>query len=426
MTTAPRNIDMGKLRNAAEAGDADAQYALAAALSNAGDRREADRWLNASADQGHGDALYTLATRAFYSSQTIDDGAALLQRACEAGSLAARRLAGVAHAEGHGFEVDWAKAVACIIDAARGGDPGAMTEVAMLLFASDPDDANGAALIARAAMQDAGGAAVAVRRAAAGRLHTDTSVAAKALQQLAAVRYPNVAALEKALGALSTPVSYAPADPDWSRIAEQLSAAPPAPAIASETVCERPSARVYRGAFSVEECEYVIAASARLLAPSLIVDPQTGKARRDGYRNSLTAILSLMDLDLAMVMINRRVAALAGCLPEQGEFLSILCYRPGQEYRPHFDWLPPGAEFDRSGQRIATALISFNDGYDGGETHFLTPDIRFKGQAGDLLVFDNVLADGEVDRSSRHAGLPVTNGAKWLGSKWFREKKYNF
>lgn len=426
MTTAPRNIDMGKLRNAAEAGDANAQYALAAALSNAGDRREADRWLNASADQGYSDALYTLATRAFYSSQTIEDGAALLQRACEAGSLVARRLAGVAHAEGHGFEADWATAVAYVIDAARGGDPGAMTEIAMLLFASDPDDADGAALIARAATHDAGGACIAVRRAAAGRQHADAKMASQALQRLVAVGYPNVASLQRAFGNGSEALTFDPLEPDWNGIVDKLAAAPSAPAIEPEVVCERPSARVYRGVFSIEECEYVIAASARLLAPSQIVDPQTGEARRDGYRNSLTAILSLMDLDLATVMINRRVAALAGCPPEQGEFLSILCYRPGQEYRPHFDWLPPGAEFDRSGQRIATALISLNDGYDGGETHFLTPDIRFKGQAGDLLVFDNVLADGEVDRSSRHAGLPVTNGAKWLGSKWFREKKYNF
>lgn len=417
---------MDKLRNAAEAGDGNAQYALAAALSNAGDRREADRWLNASADQGHSDALYTLATRAFYSSQTIDDGAALLQRACEAGSLAAKRLAGVAHAEGLGFEADWAKGVSCVLDAASGGDPGAMTEVAMLLFASDPDDADGAGLIARAVTQDAGAAVIAVRRAAAGRQHTDMNVATKALQQLTAAGYPNVAALQTALSGGSGDSAFEPSEPDWNRIADKLAAAPPAPNIEPEAVCNRPSARVYRGAFSLEECEYVIAASARLLAPSLIVDPQTGEARRDGYRNSLTAILSLMDLDLATAMINRRVAGLAGCSPDQGEFLSILCYRPGQEYRPHFDWLPPGAEFDRSGQRIATALISLNDGYDGGETHFLNPDIRFKGQAGDLLVFDNVLADGEADQSSRHAGLPVTNGAKWLGSKWFREKKYNF
>lgn len=422
----PRQIDRDKLRKDAEAGDANAQYMLAATLIGAGDRDEGDRWLNAAADQGHSEALYTLATRGFYSSETLTEGAALARRAADAGSVAAMRLLGVAYAEGFGVAPDWAAAVEWVLRAAQAGAPQAMSELALLLFANDPDDPDGAALIAHAATRDAGAAAVAVRRAAESRAHADASLAANALKQLTAARYPNSAALDAAFKKTAPAETFHPADINWDEVSKKLHAPPAAPQSEPEVLCAEPAARAYRGAFTPEECEYVIASTARLLAPSLVVDPRTGQSRRDPYRNSLTGVVSAMDLDLALVMINARMAALAGRRHDHAEFLSILCYRPGEEYRPHFDWLPEGEELERSGQRVATALLTLNDDYDGGETHFLSPDVRFRGRTGDVLVFDNVLADGTIDMASRHAGLAVTRGAKFLGSRWFREKKYNF
>lgn len=422
---APQNVKIDELRKFAEAGDADAQYALAALLSGGGDKDEADRWLNAAADQGHGDALYTLATRLLDAAGAAE-AARLLDRAAKAGSVSGQRLLGVLYADGFGVERDWGAAVSHVTAAARAGFPPAMREIAMLLFAFDPDDPDGAALIAKSALRDAAATVVAVRRAAAGRKHADAALAANALQRLAQARYPNVSALNAALHAAQPNETAPPREPDWDRIASAISKEPPAPEIAVEPLCEKPSARVYREAFTPEECEYVIASSARHLAPSRIVDPETGESRQDKYRTSLTAVMSYVDLDLALIMINRRMAALAGQPPENGEFLSVLCYGPGQEYRAHCDWLPPGPEYDRGGQRAATALLYLNEDYDGGETYFLTPDVKFKGGLGDVLVFDNVLANGDPDAASRHAGLPVASGAKWLGSKWFREKKYTF
>jgi prolyl 4-hydroxylase len=430
----PTNINLDELRKAAGAGDPMAQYALAAVLSGEGQSQEADRWLNASAEQGNGDALYTMATRCFNENNGFDEARSLLERAAGAGSTEAQRLRGVLYTEGFVAEPDWNKAISSVIGAARRGAPAAMREIAMLLFAIDPDDPDGAALIEHAAPGDAGAGIVAVRRAACGRRGADVDLAAKALQHLNAAGYPNTAALKAALDAqrLDGPLGENAAakepakEPDWNRIIGLLDDVPQTPTIAPESVCEAPSARVFRGAFTLEECEYVIASSARLLAPSLIVDPQTGRSRQDEYRTSLTAVMAPVDLDLALVMITRRMAQFAGRPAENGEFLGVLCYGVGQEYRPHFDWLPPGPELERSGQRVTTALIILNDDYEGGETHFLSPDLKFKGATGDLLVFENVLADGKPDEATRHAGLPVTKGVKWLGSRWFREKKYTY
>ncbi|MFQ5562623.1 MAG: 2OG-Fe(II) oxygenase [Parvularculaceae bacterium] len=415
------------LRKRAEAGEAGAQYALAAALSKTGARDEADRWLNAAAEQDDGDALYTLATRLFDDQERIDEAASLLGRAADNGSTIAQRLLGALYADGVAVSRDWAKAVSLVATAAQSGDASAMREVAILLFAEDPDDPDGAALIAEACSRDAVAAAVAVRRAARQRKNADTTIAAEAMRNLDKARYPNAAALRTAFQANRVNAVVRKERPDWNRVVARLSSELAPPVENSETICETPYARVYRQAFTLEECEYVIAASARHLAPSLIVDPQTGQSRKNAYRTSLTAVLGCVDLDLALVMFNRRMASLAGRPAENGEFLSVLCYGAGQEYRPHFDWLPTaGEEYDRSGQRVATALLYLNEEYQGGETHFLTPDIRFKGGAGDVLVFDNVHPDGEPDKACRHASLPVSDGVKWIGSKWFREKKYNF
>ncbi len=424
------NPNLDTLRKAAEAGDARAQYALAGALSSTGARAEMDRWLNAAAAQENSDALYTLATRCFNERSSVEEAASLLARAAAAGSMDAKRLLGVLYAEGLGVDLDWGKAISSVIEAARQGSPAAMRELAMLLFAHDPDDPDGAALITNAAPHDAVAAIITVRRAAIGRAFCDVAKAAQVMQKLKTANYPNAAALSAALEARrqETPLTTsAPLkDPSWDRITGLLSQAPEAPTITAREVCGSPSARVFHNAYTLEECEYVIACSARLLAPSLIVDPKTGISRQDDYRTSLTAVMAPVDLDLALVMLTGRMAQLAERPADTGEFLGVLCYSPGQEYRAHFDWLPPGPELERSGQRITTALIILNDEYEGGETNFLSPGLKFKGDAGDLLVFQNILADGKPDPATRHSGMPVTNGVKFLGSRWFRENKYTY
>jgi prolyl 4-hydroxylase len=348
----------------------------------------------------------------------------MLTRAAAAGSVPAQRLLGVLYANGFGVEQSWEHAIAIVVDAARNGAATAMCEIAMLLFAADADDQDGAALIQLAAPKDACASAIAVRRTVCGRQHSDPHAAAQYLKNLQRIRYPNANALEAAL--LKAPHGeIAAQSPDWSRVTEKLAAAPSAIGPIREVLSASPSALVYRKAFTLEECEYIIASSARLLAPSTVSDPRTGNSLQDDYRTSLTAIMSIADLDLSLTQFNRRLAALARHPPENAEALGVLYYAPGKEYRPHYDWLPPGPEYDRGGQRLTTALLYLNDDYDGGETHFLTPDIRFRGEPGDVLVFNNALKDGSPDRTSRHAGLPVTAGVKWLGSTWYREKKYS-
>ncbi|NWG72192.1 MAG: 2OG-Fe(II) oxygenase [Parvularculaceae bacterium] len=426
------------LKRAAETGDARAQYALAAALSDAGRREEADIWLKRAAAGGDAEAHYTLATRLLQTRAGIGEARELLRKSASGGSTAAARALAVVTAEGFDEAPDWPSATAIVLQAARDGDPAAMRDLAGLLMLRHVEDADGDALLAEAASRDAAAAAALVRRAAEGR--GDSSIAGPALERLAAVNYPRVQALRAKL-ATAARATRPGAAIDHARIAAKLrELAPALGGLGSSGTETRPSRRIAREALSrspetyavravvpPEIAEYVMAVAALRLAPSMTFDPATGVPRQDEYRTSLTATLGPADQDLTLVAVSRLLADVAGADHARGEFLSVLRYAPGQEYRPHFDWIPEaGRDFASCGQRVRTALLYLNDEYDGGETHFLASGLKFKGAPGDVLVFANVTEEGAPDMSSRHAGLPVRAGVKWLASKWFREREYVF
>lgn len=414
-------LDFSALSRRAANGEAGAQYALAAHLSRAGKREEAERMLQAAARSGYPDALYTLATRQLNSSAAAAAAAADLERAAAGGSAAAVRLLAVLRAMGVGLARDEALALNDVLNLAKSGDAAAQREVAALLALSSPDDPSIASLIQSSSVRDVVGAAFCAARA--GHEAQKASVVAASISLLERAGYPRTAELKARLKKeADDPVSSAI---DWPRIASIATLSPPF-RVEGERLCDSPDAIVYRSAVAPEICEYLIAHAASRLGPSLVYDPVNGGMMRDPLRTSATASLAPIDLDLALIALNRLIAAAAREPEENGEFLSVLHYAPGQQYRPHFDCIPPGPDLEASGQRVKTAILFLNEDYQGGETHFLGPDLKFRGRCGDLLVFSNVDAHGAPDRASRHAGLSVAAGRKWIVTKWFRSKKFAF
>jgi hypothetical protein len=146
------------------------------------------------------------------------------------------------------------------------------------------------------------------------------------------------------------------------------------------------------------------------------------------YRTNSAAGFSLIESDFILQMVNARAADAVGVPLSNQEPTNVLHYKPGQEYKAHFDFVTASPtneiELRNAGQRVATVLIYLNDDYQGGETEFPTIKWKFKGKTGDALVFWNVTPDGELDRKTLHAGLPVKKGEKWLYSKWIRANPY--
>ena len=191
--------------------------------------------------------------------------------------------------------------------------------------------------------------------------------------------------------------------------------APPA----GEVLSHSPHITRFRGLFTPSECAYLAAAAAPMLEPAVVIDNASGRQVLDPVRRADSVGFTAPLENLAVHALNRRLAAASATLVEQGEPLQVLRYRPGGEYRPHFDAIPGFAN-----QRVMTMLVWLNEGYEGGETAFPTAGLKLRGLAGDAILFRNTGPDGRRDPASAHAGLPVSHGEKLIASRWIRERRY--
>lgn len=210
-----------------------------------------------------------------------------------------------------------------------------------------------------------------------------------------------------------------PGEPAAAAQLALLDAMPGAAQRAVDELAADPPIRLVRELFSPAECDYVLAKAGPELRPSLIIDEATGRPRPHPVRTSSSMNFGPPDEDLVIHALNRRFAAATGTDYAAGEPLHVLRYTPGQEFRPHLDAIPGAAN-----QRMWTAIVYLNEGFGGGETDFPELGLRTIGRKGDALVFRNALPDGKADQRARHAGLPVTEGEKWVASRWIRQHPY--
>lgn len=185
-------------------------------------------------------------------------------------------------------------------------------------------------------------------------------------------------------------------------------------------ICQDPYIALYSGLFSPAECKYLAVLGTPWLEKASILN-LAGEGRLDDQiRDAQSCSIPHLAEDMVVHAINQCIAAATGTPWINGEPLNILKYQPGQQYKPHHD----GTGADNVSIREQTALIWLNDQFEGGETDFPQIKVRVRGSIGDMLVFRNVTADGRPDPRMIHAGLPVTQGVKWMASRWIRTKSY--
>ena len=185
----------------------------------------------------------------------------------------------------------------------------------------------------------------------------------------------------------------------------------------AKQVDANPIVKIYPKLFSADECRYLIDLAVPGYQPSMVFN-DSEQLVQDPIRTSDGSTIHWLLEDPVVHAINRRVAAATGTDYEAGETLQSLRYQPGQEYRPHFDFVPG------DNPRLWTALIYLNDDYEGGETEFVETGLKVRGTTGDLLAFYNAGPDGDLEPRSKHAGLPVRSGVKYLATRWIREKRW--
>lgn len=439
----PRSLE--ELVKAAEGGNSGAQYNLGVCyLRGDGVERDAAlarQWLQRAADTGLAPAQAALGYMHLRADGVAyDPAAAALLFAQAAGQGYAEGL--YKHAEalatGLGCNADAAAARAEFTRAAEAGHPVAQCQLAYCLdegIGGEADPAAATAWLYRAAQEGSPRAAAAV----AERYRTGHTVDADGVLALAwflraeNMGYPGAAAAAAELrGQL---------DDAAVKSAEAASCSAPEGIVANKaaigrlpgegkTLSESPRIERIANLLSPVECWHLMAVAGPLLRPSRVLSSKSGETVQAAGRSSGGMSIVEPLRDVVVWNIERRLAALSGLPLENGEPLVILRYGPGDEYRPHFDFFDPdvpgqAVALDNGGQRLVTILIYLCDVAGGGSTDFPDAGVTVRPQPGAAVMFHNCTVDGQIDRRSRHAGMPVTAGQKWLATKWVRQRRFD-
>ena len=187
-----------------------------------------------------------------------------------------------------------------------------------------------------------------------------------------------------------------------------------------------PRVVVFGGLLSDEECDEIVEAAQKRLVRSETVQLDTGGSEVNEARTSEGMFFARGE-NAVCARIEARIAALLQWPVENGEGLQVLRYRPGAEYKPHYDYFDPAQPgtpsiLKRGGQRVASLVMYLNTPKRGGATIF--PDVHFdvgpiKGNA----VFFSYDRPHPMTRSL-HGGAPVLDGEKWVATKWLREGRF--
>ena len=184
-----------------------------------------------------------------------------------------------------------------------------------------------------------------------------------------------------------------------------------------------PRVVVLSGFLSPQECDALVDAARPRLARSLTVQTQTGGEEVNADRTSQGMFFDRGETPLLQA-IEARIARLVNWPVEHGEGIQVLHYRPGAEYKPHYDYFDPEQPgtptiLRRGGQRVATLVMYLNDPQAGGGTTFPDVGLEVAPRKGSVVFF-NYDRPHPATRSL-HGGAPVVAGDKWVATKWLRE-----
>ena len=184
-----------------------------------------------------------------------------------------------------------------------------------------------------------------------------------------------------------------------------------------------PRVVVFGKLLSDAECDGLMKLAQPRLARSETVKNETGGSEVHAARTSDGMFFERGERPL-IARIEARIAELL-CWPvSHGEGLQILRYRPGSEYRPHFDYFDPQHAgtpriLERGGQRVGTLIMYLNTPEGGGSTLFPDAGLEVAPVRGNAVFFSYDRAHAST--KTLHAGAPVTAGEKWVATKWLRE-----
>jgi prolyl 4-hydroxylase len=189
---------------------------------------------------------------------------------------------------------------------------------------------------------------------------------------------------------------------------------------------KHPRVIVFGSLLSDAECDQLVALAGPRMARSETVDNATGGSEVNAARTSRGMFFERGETQV-IDRVERRIAALLGWPIENGEGLQVLHYRPGAEYKPHYDYFDPvhpgsATILQRGGQRVGTLVMYLNTPKKGGGTTFPDVGLEVAPIKGNAVFFS--YDRPHVSTRSLHGGAPVIEGEKWVATKWLREREF--
>lgn len=187
-----------------------------------------------------------------------------------------------------------------------------------------------------------------------------------------------------------------------------------------------PRVVVFGNLLSPEECDALVAAAQPRMARSLTVATKTGGEEVNADRTSDGMFFQRGESPLIQ-RIEARIARLLNWPVENGEGLQVLHYRPGAEYKPHYDYFDPAEPgtptiLKRGGQRVGSLVLYLNTPEQGGGTTFPDVHLEVAPQRGNGVFFS--YERPHPSTRTLHGGAPVVAGEKWIATKWMREREF--
>lgn len=311
-----------------------------------------------------------------------------------------------------------------LMAAAGAGQPDVMTELAkrLLVGKAAPFAPNeGLDLLSRAqALGETEAPRIAANLAAAGAWRPQSWTDAFDLLALAAERGSALAQ-----GQLKLLASEAGDGVDWRTLAARIDVAGWLAPPLRVPICEAPRMRIAKNFVAPAVCDWMMAQARDKLQPAKMQDAYGADPHVSVERTNSDFIIDIVEGDVVLTLVRARISAFIALPTVAFQPPQVLHYLPGQELKPHFDFLQRSVSAEaaeEAGNQIMTVLVYLNDDYEGGETHFPRANIRHKGAKGDVMAFANVDPSGKPDTMTLHAGLPPTRGEKWLLSQWVRDR----
>lgn len=192
-------------------------------------------------------------------------------------------------------------------------------------------------------------------------------------------------------------------------------------------ICDSPRVWVTEDFARPDLCEWLVTRAAERFKPALMRDGR-GESHALATRTCTDFVFDIVDGGVVMLLLRIKISNCASLPTPFMEPPQIFHYAIGEEIKAHYDFVydgqrPYGRDGAYTGDRLATFLLYLNDGYEGGELEFPHGRRRWKGKAGDGILFASY-RDGKPDRASLHAATPVRRGEKFILSQWIHDRPF--